>query len=176
MKTIDILIVIPLIWGAYHGYRKGLLVEIVGVFAFMVAMIVGFKFLNFGIELLAPYISMELARRILPYLGFSVIFFPTVLLINRLGFSLRNSFKYSILGTLDNVAGGVVGAFTWVFGISTFFWLLSSFGVVIPPNQKDGSLLYPVVLPIAPKIISEVSDFIPIGGNLIRQWRAKQNY
>ncbi|HEY0109565.1 MAG TPA: CvpA family protein, partial [Fibrella sp.] len=70
MATIDILILIPLLWGAYNGYRKGLLVEVVAIIAFVVALIIGFKFLQFGIDLLAPYISRELARKFLPWLGF----------------------------------------------------------------------------------------------------------
>ncbi len=114
---------IPLAWGVFNGYRKGLLVEIVGVIAFVIAMIVGFKFLGFGIELLSPYISRELARKILPSLGFSIIFFPTVYMVNQMGFAIRRSLKYSVLGTFDSVAGAVVGLFTWVFGISVILWL-----------------------------------------------------
>lgn len=161
---------VPLAWGAFNGYRKGLLVEIVGVAAFVVAMIVGFKFLRFGTDLLAPYITADLTRRFLPFIGFSVIFFPTIFMVNRLGYSLRSVLRYTLLGTLDNLAGAAVGVFTWVFGLSVFFWLLSTLGIEIPPKYGQGSLLYEYVVPIAPKIISVISDWIPIGGNLIREW------
>ena len=171
MNTLDLFILIPLAWGAYNGYRKGLLIEIVGVVAFVLAMIVGFKFLRFGTDLLAPYISTEITRRILPYLGFSVIFFPTVFLVNRLGYSLRGMLRYSILGTFDNLVGAAVGIFTWVFGISVFFWLLSTINIKLPPQHSRGSLLVPLVTPVAPQIISKVSDWIPTGGNLIREWK-----
>lgn len=171
MSSIDLFIIIPLAWGAYNGYRKGLLIEIVGVLAFILAMIVGFKFLQFGTDLLAPYISTELTRRILPYLGFSVIFFPTVFLVNRLGYSLRNMLRYSILGTFDNLAGAAVGIFTWVFGISVFFWLLGTVNIQLPAKHSKDSFLVPLVAPVAPKIISNVSDWIPTGGNLIREWK-----
>jgi membrane protein required for colicin V production len=173
VATIDILILIPLAWGAFNGYRKGLLVEIVGVIAFILAMIVGFKFLRFGTDLLAPYLSTEITRRILPYIGFSVIFFPTILLVNRLGYSLRNMIKYSILGTFDNIAGAAVGIFTWVFGISVFFWLLSTVNIKLPPQHANGSLLYPILAPIAPQIIGIISDWIPVGGNLIRELKGR---
>ena len=171
MNTLDLFILIPLAWGAYNGYRKGLLVEIVGVLAFILAMIVGFKFLRFGTDLLAPYISTEIARRILPYLGFSVIFFPTVFLVNRLGYSLRGMLRYSVLGTFDNLVGAAVGVFTWVFGISVFFWLLSTINIKLPPQHSRGSFFVPLVTPVAPQIISKVSDWVPTGGNLIREWK-----
>ncbi|WP_234736538.1 CvpA family protein [Tellurirhabdus bombi] len=154
MKTIDILILIPLLWGAYNGYRKGLLVEVVAVVAFVVAMIVGFKFLSFGIDLLAPYISREMARRLLPWLGFSVIFFPTVLMINRMGYTLRRMLRATFLGTFDSLAGAAVGIFTWVFGISVMLWLLSWMGVQMPIAQTRETLLYPLVVPVAPKVMT----------------------
>ncbi len=163
MTTLDLIMCIPLAWGVFNGYRKGLLVEIVAVIAFVVAMIVGFKFLAFGIDLLSPYISRELARKILPWLGFSVIFFPTVYMINRMGFALRRSLKYTLLGTFDKVAGAAVGLFTWVFGISIILWLFSFMGIKIPPRQVDGAFLYPYIRPIAPKVMDKAAVWVPQG-------------
>lgn len=177
MKTLDILILIPLVWGAWNGYRKGLLIEIIAVFAFIVAMIVGFKFLSFGIELLSPYISRELARKILPWLGFSVIFFPTVFLINQMGYSLRKSLRYTLLGTFDSIIGSAVGVFTWVFGISVLFWLFSYMGVKIPNNQTEGTYLYPVIRPVAPLVMNKAAVWVPkgleAGKNFTKSERAK---
>jgi membrane protein required for colicin V production len=174
VNTLDLLMLIPIAWGSFNGYRKGLLIEIVGVVAFVVATIVGFKFLRFGTDLLAPYISVELTRKFLPYIGFSIIFFPTIFLVNQLGYSLRRTLRYSVLGTFDNVAGAIVGAFTWVFGLSVFFWLLSTMSIKLPKHHSDGSFLHPLVAPVAPKVISKVSDWIPVGGNLIREWKQKE--
>jgi len=171
MKTLDILILIPLLYGAYNGYRKGLLIEIVAVVAFVVAMIVGFKFLSFGIELLAPYISYELARRLLPWLGFSVLFFPTVFLINQMGFALRRMLRATILGTFDSAAGAAVGIFTWVFGISVVFWLLSWAGIRMPARQTADTWMYPYVVPVAPKVMDVASDWIPLGNKFMAKAR-----
>ncbi|WP_461100179.1 CvpA family protein [Spirosoma luteolum] len=163
---------IPLAWGVFNGYRKGLLVEVVAIIAFVVAMIVGFKFLSFGIELLSPYISRELARRLLPWLGFSVIFFPTVYMVNQIGFALRRSMKYSVLGTFDSVAGATVGLFTWVFGISVILWLLSYMGVKMPPRQIEGALLYPYVRPIAPAVMKKAAVWVPKQVEAGKKWQA----
>ncbi|MCK8491545.1 CvpA family protein [Spirosoma sp. RP8] len=164
---------VPLAWGAYNGYRKGLLIEVVAVIAFIVAMIVGFKFLAFGIELLSPYISRELARRLLPWMGFSFIFFPTVFMINKMGFSLRRSLRYTILGTFDSIAGAAVGLFTWIFGISVILWLFSYMGVKIPPRQVEGAFLYPLIRPIAPKVMDKAAVWVPKGLEAGKKWRAE---
>ncbi|WP_405515830.1 CvpA family protein [Spirosoma sp. KNUC1025] len=173
MNTLDILMLIPLAWGAFNGYRKGLLVEIVAVIAFVIAMIVGFKFLAFGIELLSPYISRELARKILPLLGFSVIFFPTILMINQMGLAIRRSLKYSLLGTFDSVAGATVGLFTWVFGISVILWLFSYMNVKIPPRHTERAFLYPYIRPIAPKVMDKAAVWVPKGLEAGKKWRAE---
>ncbi len=161
MTSLDLFMIIPLAWGAFNGYRKGLLVEMVAIIAFVVAMIVGFKFLAFGIDLLSPYISRELARKILPWLGFSIIFFPTVMMINQMGFALRRSLKYTLLGTFDSVAGAAVGLFTWVFGISVILWLFSYMGVQLPPRQTEDAFLYPYIRPIAPKVMDKAAVWVP---------------
>ncbi|MGF7216779.1 membrane protein required for colicin V production [Spirosoma lacussanchae] len=163
MSALDLFMIIPLAWGAFNGYRKGLLVEVVAVIAFIVAMIVGFKFLAFGIDLLSPYISRELARKLLPWLGFSVIFFPTIFLVNQMGFALRRSLKYTILGTFDSVAGAAVGLFTWLFGISVILWLLSYMGVKMPAKHTQNAFLYPYVVPVAPKIMDKAAVWVPKG-------------
>ncbi len=164
--------VIPLAWGAVNGYRKGLLVEVVGVIAFVVAMIVGFKFLGFGIDLLSPYISRELARKLLPWLGFSLIFFPTIYLVNQMGFALRRSLKYSILGTFDSLAGAVVGLFTWVFGISVILWLLSFMNVRLPAKHTESAFLYPHIRPIAPQVMDKAAVWVPKTLEQGRNWQS----
>ncbi len=156
MNFLDVFILIPIAFGAWNGYRRGLLMEVIGVVAFVLASIVGFRFFSFGIDLLAPYISVELARRVLPFLGFSVIFFPTVYLVNQIGFALRRAMKFSVLGTLDSLAGAAMGLFTWLFGISVLFWLLRFSGVSLPTKYTTSAILYPRVLPVAPWVMKKM--------------------
>ena len=174
MKLLDVLILIPLLWGAVHGYRKGLLIEIIGILGFIIAMVLGFKFLGLGMEILTPYFSEGLAKRILPYVGFSAIFFPTIFLLNQFGYTIRRSLRYSILGTFDSFAGAMVGIFTWVFGISVFFWLVNMVGVKIPEHRTSETYLYPLVVPVAPHVITKALSVMPASTDLIREW--KQDY
>jgi membrane protein required for colicin V production len=171
MKLLDVLILLPLLWGALHGYRKGLLIEIIGILGMVVAMVLGFKFLGLGMEILTPYFSEGVARKILPYVGFSAIFFPTIFLLNQFGYAIRRSLRYSILGTFDSFAGAMVGVFTWVFGISVFFWLVNAIGVDIPKHRTDDTYLYPLVVPVAPTVITKGLSLMPKGTDIIRDWK-----
>ncbi len=171
MKLLDVLILLPLLWGALHGYRKGLLIEIIGIAGMVVAMVLGFKFLGLGMEILTPYFSDSLAKKILPYIGFSAIFFPTIFFLNQFGYSIRRSLRYSILGTFDRFAGGFVGVFTWVFGISVFFWLLNLIGIKIPEQRTSDTYIYPFVVPVAPTVITKGLQWMPKGTELIKEWK-----
>lgn len=171
MKLLDILILVPLLWGAVNGYKKGLLIEIIGIGAFIAAIILGFKFLGLGMELLEPHASARLIKKALPFLGFAVIFFPTIFLINQFGYWLRKTIKMTLLGMMDSLAGAAVGTFTWVFGISTFLWLLTSIGVRIPGHRTEGTYIYPVIVPVAPVVIARAVELLPAGHRLIEKWK-----
>jgi membrane protein required for colicin V production len=173
MKLLDILILIPLLWGALHGYRKGLLIEIIGIAGLVVAMILGFKFLGLGMEILTPYVGDGTAKRILPYIGFSAVFFPTIFLLNQFGYRIRRTLRYSILGTFDSFAGAMVGIFTWVFGISVFFWLVNLIGVKIPEHRTADTFIYPLVIPVAPYVITKALTLMPDGSQLIKDWKSE---
>ncbi|MFN3852508.1 MAG: CvpA family protein [Spirosomataceae bacterium] len=168
MNILDLIIILPIVYGAYRGYQKGLLIEIIGVAAFIVAIVIGFKFLGFGMNMLAPHIGEQLSYRFLPYLSFTLIFFPTIFLLNRFGWMLRKALRFTILGTMDSFAGAIVGAFTWLFGISIFLWLTETIEVRIPEKYTKESLVYEHTIKVAPAVVSKVSDWIPAGGNLIK--------
>ncbi len=171
MKLLDILILVPLLWGAVNGYKKGLLIEIIGIGAFITAIVLGFKFLGLGMELLEPHTSARLVKRALPFLGFAVIFFPTIFLINQFGYWLRRSFRMTLLGMMDSVAGAAVGVFTWIFGVSIVFWLLTSLDIKIPAHRTDGTYLYPMIVPVAPVVVAKAVELLPASHRLIKEWK-----
>jgi membrane protein required for colicin V production len=158
MQTIDIIILLPLLYGAYKGFRRGFIVEIVSIAAFVISVVIAFKFLNESTGFVSKYISNSLTARLIPYISFAVLFLPLVFLINKLGWLLRSSTKASLLGNFDSIIGAAIGLLTWAFGVSIVFWLISSVGIKIAENQIDKSLIYPIIAPVAPKIISLATD------------------
>lgn len=170
MNPLDLILLVPLAWGAYTGYRRGVLVEIIAVIAFVVSLVLGFKLLNEAMAFLSPYLSERISRRFLPYIGFSGIFITVVFLINRFGWLLRKSLRYTIFGSFDSMAGAVVGLFTYAFGLSVFFWLLGTFKVDFPERrQTEGSYVYPIIRPLAPQVMNKLSEALPKGGKLMEK-------
>ncbi len=161
MQPIDIFILLPTLWGAYIGYQRGIIIEVISIIAFVVSVIIGFRTLGFASDLASPYISNSVTNKIMPYIGFGAVFFPIVYLINKLGWTLRKSIRYTVLGNFDSFAGAVVGAFTWAFGISIFIWLITAIGIKIPASDAEKVYLYPLVQPLAPKVVERAIDIVP---------------
>ena len=102
-------------------------------------------------------------------LSFKLINNLGVFLINKLGWTLRKSIRYTVFGSFDSLAGAIVGGFTWAFGISIFIWLTTSIGIKFPEKETQNTYLYPFVKPLAPKIIEKAIDVVP---KQINKWRA----
>ncbi|MFC0185075.1 membrane protein required for colicin V production [Pseudarcicella hirudinis] len=169
MKLIDILILLPILWGGFIGYQRGIIIEVISIAAFIISVIIGFRALGYATDWVSPYMNNRLTERIMPYIGFGAVFFPIVFLINKLGWLLRRSIKYTVLGSFDSFAGAIVGAFTWSFGISIFIWLITSIGIRIPVEDTKGTFLYPLIKPLAPGIIEKAIDIVPKQIDRLRQ-------
>ena len=163
MNTLDILILLPILYGAYNGFKRGLLLEIIAIVASIAGFLMGLQFLGWGLNLLKPILGDS---QLTPYLGFAMVFFPVVFLINRLGWMLRKSMRHSLLGNFDSMGGAIVGAFSWAIGVSVFL-MLANYVKAIPEPSKKNAVVYPVVLPIAPVVMNKVSSLLPMGGNVV---------
>jgi len=167
MATIDLLLLVPILIGAFNGYKKGLLIEIIGIVAFVVAIILGFKFLSIGASFVESFIGKDTIKSISPYLSFLIIFFPTVFLIRKVGWLMRKSLRMTFLGTLDGLLGSLLGGFTALFGLSIFLWLISKTGFSFPDTWLKDNQFYVFTQEFAPRTISKVLDWIPYGGNWV---------
>lgn len=164
MNTLDIILLIPLIWGAYRGFRKGFLLEVIAILAFILAIIGGFKLLHLGMDLLSEHFNI--AGKLLPYIAFIVIFILIILMINLLGKLLKKVVDLTLLGPIDSMAGAVLSVLKWAFGLSVIFWLSSSFGLDLPEEWTVDSVLYPYLLSFAPKAAGYFAAVVPFAHDL----------
>lgn len=175
MNTLDLWLALLLAYGLYTGYRRGLLVEVVGIVAFIVSLWLGFTLLHQAIDALAPYLGGTAARRFLPVIGFSGVFLSVVFMINRFGWLLRKSLRHSIFGSFDSLAGAAVGVFTYAFGLSVFFWLMQSLHLDFPAAATArSSLLYGYLQPLAPAVADRLAAAWPYGERWLQQFISRQ--
>ena len=164
MKTVDIILLIILGLGAIQGFRKGLIMEIVSIVAFVLAIIGGFKLLHIGIDFLSDH--FQLSVKILPYLSFLIIFIGIIILINLLGKAAKKVLDMTLLGSFDNFAGAALGIFKWAFGLSSLIWIFNYFEINILENYVDNTIIYPMVSSFAPKVVKYIAVFLPFADDI----------
>ncbi|MEN8247745.1 MAG: CvpA family protein [Bacteroidota bacterium] len=165
MSIIDIVILVPLIIGAIAGFRKGFIMEVVSLLALILAVIGAFHFLHWGITVLTE--NFQVSGKFLPFLAFVLIFVGIVIIVNTIGKLFKKIVDMVLLGGLDKIAGGLLGAIKWVFLLSVLIWMFQVFGLELPQHLRDGSFLYPFVVGIAPATVDLFGLIIPASSDLL---------
>jgi membrane protein required for colicin V production len=158
LKILDIFLLLLLLLGAWNGYKKGVLLQILSFFALIIAIISAFKLLHTGIEYLAPHFE---GNSFVPFLAFISIFLLVFFLIYLLSKLLKKIVSYTLLGRFDQYAGALLGVCEMAFGISLLIWLCHYSEVELPKSYTTGALLYPELIGFAPKVVTWVSYVIP---------------
>jgi len=171
LKTLDIILLIPLFFGAYLGFKKGLLLEIVSLLAFFAAIVGAFKLLDFGMKLLQPY--FENWEQALPIISFIVLFIAILLIVKMVGKLVKKILDMTLLGGLDNFAGAVIGFLKWAFGVSLVLWLGESIEISISEEMAEGTYVYPIVASIAPFMVDLISAYMPFIQEVFDQLKAQ---
>ncbi|MCP4521874.1 MAG: CvpA family protein [Cytophagales bacterium] len=166
MKTIDILILVPLAFGAYKGYKKGLLMEFATVFAFIAATVGAFSFFDEGVELIKPLVGED--NKLVPLLAILGIFGLIMILVALIGKGLKKIIDVTLLGVVDNIGGALLGMLKWAFGLSVILWLTNKAHLSLPIEATQGAILYPYVVDYSPVLIDFVSQLLPFSQDLVK--------
>ena len=133
--------------------------------AVILGLVLGFKLVHWGAQLLAPYIGD--ANGLLPIISFLVIFIGVILLVNLLGKMVQQTLKMVLLGGVDRIAGAILNLFRWAFLVGTILWLLERGGIGLTPSQIEGSIIYPILIKSATIIIDFFSQLIPFAIDIV---------
>jgi membrane protein required for colicin V production len=164
LRILDLILLVPLLIGAYTGYKRGLIMELVGIIALILAVMGAFKLLHTGIEFLSKYIPEY--SNFIPFIAFIGIFIGILILVNLLGRMTKKFLDLTILGAFDNIAGALIGIFKWAFLLSVVLWLSLQVNLEIPDALTDNSILYPYIVGLAPKVGAYISAIFPFASDL----------
>ncbi|MFC2124950.1 CvpA family protein [Bacteroidota bacterium] len=164
MKTLDIILLIPLLFGGYLGYKKGLILELIGILALILAIIGSFKLLNETIRFLSGYFPEY--SNMVPFIAFLGLFIIILVLVSLLGRFLKKIIDLTILGSVDNLLGAILGVFKWAFLMSVILWLFSQINVSVPADLAEGSFLYEKIESLAPMVGDLIAAVFPFTGDL----------
>lgn len=138
--------------------------EIISLLALVLGIIGGFKLLHLGMEWLDQHANIN--GNLLPYISFVAIFLIIVIGMNFLGKLLKKVLDMTLLGSIDNLTGSLLGLLKWAFGISIILWLTASFGLLLPERAIENSTLFEYIEPIAPVVVDYISTIFPFAHGL----------
>lgn len=161
MNWIDILIVIPLAYAAWKGFRKGLVIELFSLLALLVGIYAGINFSDWTSELIQDQFGFE--GRYLPVVAFTLTFLGVAILVYFLGKLIEGMLKMVQLSLVNKLLGLLFGTVKVLYILSIVLVLVETYderGNFISDEVKDASLLYHPVIKTSMVTIPAVEQSI----------------
>ena len=154
MSKIDIVLLIPLLWGAYKGLKNGLIGEVASLLALMLGVYGAFKFSSYAV----PYIEQHLnvSESWTPIVAFILVFLAIVFLVFLLGKLLEWIVSFIALGFANKIGGLAFGILKYVFIISlalTFLIPVNNKFELLASETLENSVLFESVSKVAPFLL-----------------------
>jgi membrane protein required for colicin V production len=155
---IDIAYLLVLILAIFRGLRKGFIMGIFSLLAFIIGLAAALK--------LSAVVAIYLQKNVvapskwLPVLSFLLVFIVVILLVNLAATLVKKTINFAMLGWLDRLGGMLLYMiiYTIVFSIALFFLEKLLF---LKPEVIDRSVVYQYVMPWGPKVINNLGAIIP---------------
>ena len=158
MNILDIIFAIFLVWFAYNGYKKGLIIEITSLVALIFGIYISINFSFYAADFLNN--NFEINPKYISIISFIITFIVVVFLVYMIGKILEKFIDIIMLGFLNKLAGLVFGIVKAAFILSVLIFIINYFDenkTVITEKSRTGSILYEPVSSFAPTIIPKLN-------------------
>ncbi|GAB5538906.1 MAG: hypothetical protein Salg2KO_10090 [Salibacteraceae bacterium] len=150
----DIVLSIPLLFAAWKGFRKGLIIELASIAALIAGIYVS---ANFS-EIVGGYLSewFEIKGTWLGYVSFIVTFIGVVFGVYALAKVIERAINLVALKLVNKLLGSAFGLIKMVLIISIILNIMSWFDQLVPVMSKsepNKSLLFEPILTAAPTVL-----------------------
>lgn len=159
MNFVDIIIAVPLVYAAWRGFKKGLIIEIFTLLALLVGIYAGIHFSDWTSARIEEYFDFD--ANYLPVIAFTVTFLAVGAMVYFAGKMLEQMVKVVNLSPINKILGVVFGMLKMVYTLSILIILLETYderGDFIPEKTKENSLLYAPVKLTASATIPAIEE------------------
>lgn len=154
MNHIDIIICIPLVWGLYRGFVRGLIVEAATLVAFGLGVYGAVHFSGIAAEKLKELFSWD--SEYLPITAFAITFLGIIILIFFIAKLIHKLAEGLALGPVNKILGALFGTLKFALVLSVIIFVVDAVEKSYPAvsfEAKNKSLLYKPIGTIAPAVI-----------------------
>ena len=124
MNYLDILLLIPILFGAWRGYKKGIIIELFTLLALLVGIYAAIHFSDYMVNILKD--NFDFDGQYTPVVAFVLTFLIVGAMVFFLGKALEKVIKVVQLSALNKFAGVVFGVTKMLFISSLIVVVLES--------------------------------------------------
>ncbi len=153
MPYLDIILLLPLLWGMFRGFRRGFIIEVCTLMALILGIYGAATFGDLGADYLVQEFNTE--AHLSMVLSFALLFIGIVILVFLFGKMLESVIKLVALGLVNKIFGLVFGLAKFTLIMSGLLFIWNGFPLtkdVIPREWKNNSYLFEPLSDIAPAI------------------------
>jgi membrane protein required for colicin V production len=154
VNAIDIVILIPVLWGFWRGFMKGAIMEAAMVVAFFLGVWGGMHLSDAMAGLIHKWTGSS--SPYIPLISFALVFVGILAAVFAVAKLVEKMAENMSLSFINKLLGGAIGTIKYLLILSVLFFVMDRLEkniAIIPPATKDKSLLYRPVAKIAPMII-----------------------
>jgi membrane protein required for colicin V production len=159
MNYFDYLLLLPVVYGLYRGFTKGLIIELASLVALVAGVYGAMHFSSFTFEYLSAFVEIETAY--LQLASYGLTFLLIVLVITLTGKILTMLVKMVALGIVNRMMGAIFGGLKALLILSVllmFFDRLNNQFGIVKTEVLDASVLYSPILTQAQNIYPNVLE------------------
>ena len=154
MNLLDIFIIVPLVWFAYKGVRRGLVLELASLAGLVLGIYAAIHFSDFTEQFLID--SFHAGGQYLHVVAFIITLVVVIVVIYLIGKLIEKLLDLVALGFFNKLLGLVFGLLKGALLVSVVLFVINSFDTnqrFLKPHVKERSLFYAPVEKIVPTIV-----------------------
>ena len=160
MNILDIVLIIPLLYGTWIAFHKGFIMALFTILAFIIGLYAAFHFAD-QFSLFISSQSNSSMPKYLPAFSFLVLFLVVGICIYFGGKTLEKALKLSQLSLMNKLLGSAFGLLKWAYivgGSLVFINAVDSKEQVLTNKLKTESILYPLLDGLIRNSIPDVTN------------------
>ena len=143
MNSFDYILLIPLLYGLYRGFTKGLIIELASLLALILGIYGALHFSSFTFEFISDYVEIKTVY--LQLASYGLTFLIIVMVISLTGKALTMLIKLVALGFINRMMGAIFGSIKVLLILALFILFFDRFNKqfgMVKNEVLDASLLY----------------------------------
>ncbi|MBS1732999.1 MAG: CvpA family protein [Bacteroidetes bacterium] len=163
---IDAIFALLLVLACIKGYRKGLIVALFSVIAFIAGLAAALKLSAVVADRLST--SITASGKWLPVISFISVFLIVVLLVNLAGNMIQKSVEAIMLGWVNRLGGIIIYLLIYSIIFSVFLFYAEQLHF-IKAETIDESKSYALMQPLGPAVIDNLGRILPFFRDMFTQ-------